>query len=214
MTKKSLVLAALAAGLVFSGSAFAANNIAVQAACALNGTNFGLCVNMQTGQTNFTYVQDNSPNAETTFRANFWIDPNSVAMAANIDFVVFACSGPLTAAPSALRLFLVRDSTGTNYRLRGYSRNNPGEAVNWSRTNALTIGDAARNVEVQWKADTSPGGTDGFVKVTRLDNAASVTATDTINDQHVLNRCFFGAVTSIEGTANGQVRLDQYASFR
>jgi hypothetical protein len=215
---KSLVrfAIALAAVLAFVAPAMADNTISVEPQgavpnepCNLEGS-FGLAVRLD-GSGDQALVQDNTPDMETTFRARFRIDPNSITMPAGANHVVMGGNGPIG---SVLRVWLLRDVGGTTYRVRAHARNDPAEPESYTRTNAITIGDAAREVEVEWAASSAPGADDGFVTIRRIDNGASATETGINNDEQLINRALFGAVTSMDAGDLGAYCLDDYSSFR
>ncbi len=66
--KKGMILIAIIAALALAGSA-SADSLAVNATAAMGGTSFGLQVDHN--NTSATYVQDNSPTGESTYRASF-----------------------------------------------------------------------------------------------------------------------------------------------
>lgn len=215
---KSIVryVIALAAVVAFAAPAMAANTISVEPQgglpnepCNLEGS-FGLAVRLD-GSADQALVQDNTPDMETTFRARFRIDPNSITMPAGATHVVMGGNGPIG---SVLRVWILRDVGGTTYRVRAHARNDPAEVENYSRTDAITIGDASRVVEVEWAAASAPGANDGFVTIRRIDNGASQTVTGINNDEQVINRALFGAVTSMDAGVIGAHCLDDYSSFR
>jgi hypothetical protein len=203
---------AVVAALACAAPALAANTMAVTGApCNLEGS-FGLAVTLD-GSSDQALVQNNDPDQEVTFRARFRIDPNSITMPAGANHVVMGGNGPVG---SVLRVWLLRDVGGTTYRVRAHARNDPEEAETYSRTNAITIGDAARVVEVEWAASSAAGADDGFVTIRRIDNGASQTVTGINNDDAsgVINRALFGAVTSMDVGDSGTYCLDDYSSFR
>lgn len=78
----------VAAVIALAGTAMAQNTVYAHADAAMNGTNFGLVLDLD-GSTGNTFVQDNTPAAETVYRASFWIDPNTLPMGNTDKFVVF-----------------------------------------------------------------------------------------------------------------------------
>jgi len=69
-----ILLAATVVLLCCAGAAWANNTVAVNGAAALQGS-FGMQLSLD-GSTNAAYVQDNSPNSETTYHAEFRVRRN------------------------------------------------------------------------------------------------------------------------------------------
>lgn len=99
--------------IALAGSATAQNTVYADATAAMNGTNFGLVLDLD-GSTSNTFVEDQSPTDETVYRATFWFDPNSLSMANADKFVVFVARTP--AFVNVLRLQFNYNSG--NYRVR------------------------------------------------------------------------------------------------
>ena len=83
--RMTLMVVALVA---FAGAASAQNTVYADAAAAMNGTNFGLVLDLD-GTTSNTFVEDQTPAAETVYRATFWFDPNTLPMGNTDKFVIF-----------------------------------------------------------------------------------------------------------------------------
>jgi hypothetical protein len=74
--------------VALAGSAMAQNTVYADASAAMNGTNYGLVLNLD-GTTSNAYVEDQSPADETVYRASFWFDPNDLPMDPTDKFVIF-----------------------------------------------------------------------------------------------------------------------------
>ena len=83
--RMTLMVVALVA---FAGAASAQNTVYADAAAAMNGTNFGLVLDLD-GTTSNTFVEDQTPAAETVYRATFWFDPNTLPMGHTDKLVIF-----------------------------------------------------------------------------------------------------------------------------
>jgi hypothetical protein len=83
--KTALIVVAVVA---VAGSASAANTVYADASAAMNGTNFGLVLDLD-GTTTNAFVEDQTPADETVYRASFWFDPNDLAMTNTNKFVIF-----------------------------------------------------------------------------------------------------------------------------
>lgn len=92
-----------------AGFASAQNTVYVQqdGTGAMNGTNYGLTLDLD-GSTGNAFVEDQTPDNETVYRASFWFDPNDLAMSPANKFVIF----------------LARDATFTNILRLQFNYNN------------------------------------------------------------------------------------------
>jgi hypothetical protein len=78
----------IAAVVAFAGTAMAQNTVYADAAAAMNGTNYGLVLDLD-GTTSNAFVEDQTPAEETVYRASFWFDPNDLPMSNTDKFVIF-----------------------------------------------------------------------------------------------------------------------------
>ena len=210
--RKSVIcgICCLFAGLFVAVPAFAANSLAVTSAAALEG-NFGLAIT-QDGSSNQVWVQDSSPNNETCAVIRFRIDPNGFGLPDGKETTVAVGQGPNinNGGANVFRINLVR-STGGAYRMRAHARLDDGPGVpNWARTGSVTIGDAPRQIQVEWCA----GNGDGFIRVTRLDNNGMVEETGLVNQARDWRRTKFGLPTLVRPEATGTYYLDDFEAYR
>lgn len=202
----------LGAGLLFAVAPLAATSLQVTAAAALEG-NFGLEI-VRDGNTGFAYVEDRSPSQESCGTIRFRIDPNSVAMPNSTIEAILVGNGNDPGGGSAVfRVYLLRSTNGT-YRVRAFGRIDDGVGADWARTKSVTIGDAARQVQVEWCKATALGANDGFIRITRLDNGLTQEVTGIDSDERDWRRTKFGLVTSIDPGIVGSIYLDDFQSFR
>jgi hypothetical protein len=125
---KNRVLVAIAAVLLMSaGAAFAQNSLQVLPGAALNGTNFGMQVNVGTGggSTNAVYVQSDHPTAETHMRTVMRIKADTLNAPAtgagrNYRFANIVDSDD-PALPHKV-FFLQRQTTTGNWRLAVWNK--------------------------------------------------------------------------------------------
>jgi hypothetical protein len=91
--KKGITLIAVAAALTMVGSV-SADSLTVNAAAAMGGTNYGLEVYHD--NTDRAYVQDNTPDFETTYRATFLFNAGTVTVGSPRNFrqSLFRAIGP------------------------------------------------------------------------------------------------------------------------
>lgn len=124
-TGKALVMGA--AILLVAGSAFAANTLTVTGGAALNGTSFGMSVNLD-GTGNNVFVESQHPNNETHYRARF-----------------FLCPGGLNLNPnSSVRIGAIGDDTLGQHIVMFLRRDVPGGGTDqWLFNTWISASDAA-----------------------------------------------------------------------
>ena len=165
------------------------------------------------------FVVDETPAGESAYRAVFWFDPNGVTMKARDSFVLFEglVRNSGTVGPRqvpAFRLHLRKAPPRTSGpRLVG-------ELFGEDRTRRTTAGiglapSGARRVEVQWRAASAPGATDGLLRVSVLGaDGRSVSAGGVDNAAHRLLTVRLGAVGEVDAGSRGTFYLDGFESYR
>lgn len=214
MSSKSTLLIALAVGAVLAWPAAAANSLDVNANAAMNGTNFGLEVLLD-GSTNNAFVQDDTPAAETTYRATFWLDPNGVTMGPFERFPIFLARD--ATFQNILRLQLQWNPIANKYRLRMQILKNNGD---WA--NARANGDTGEQFV---PLGLAPSGPKEVTIQAHFENNSLASVSVTANGQTFYKDSFqagnwsvdtirFGATRAITGSMNGSFYLDEFSSFR
>jgi hypothetical protein len=178
----------------------------VTAAAGLAGTAHGM--RTLVNDTNSLYVQDDTPNAESRYRARFYFDPNGFDPGeADSHFRV--------------RIFLAQDASnvrvvtivlkrqGGQYSIEGLARLNDGTRAD---TGFFDITNAPHFVEFDWKRATGPGASDGYLALL-IDNVTVSFLPGLDNDQVPVDQARLG-VLSIKTGATGTVHLDQFESRR
>ena len=99
--------------VALAGSAMAQTTVYADATAAMNGTNFGLVLDLD-GTTTNAFVEDQTPADETVYRATFWFDPNDLTMGTADKFVIFLAR--TSAFKNILRLQF--NYNNGNYRVR------------------------------------------------------------------------------------------------
>lgn len=210
---RSLLILAVAA--LLAPAAFAQNSLAVNNAAALNGTSFGLEVSLD-GSTNSVFVEESDlTNDETVYRGQFWLDPNSLSMAAGSRFaaIVIRTDG----GGNIGRLQLNRNAADTSYRVRYQHRNAAGDYVGTrlggNGTKFISIGD--NPVLVTFEATIGGGGV-GFIQITVDDNG-----TVTTHERGPFGNAANGDIDAVRAGArgtsaalNGSYYFDEFESFR
>ena len=155
---------------------------------------------------NAIYVTDDSPNAETRYRARFYFDPNSITMSSGNDYYLFyGYSGSSTVV---VRIEF-RRSSGV-YQLRAGLRN---DSSSWTSTSWFTISDAYHFIEIDWRASTSSGANNGGLTFW-IDGTQRADLTGMDNDTRRIDRVRLGAVSGLNSGTRGTIYFDAFQSRR
>jgi len=189
-------------------SAWSANtadggDLSVSAAAALVGTRGMQAV---IDDNNAIFVTDDTPNAETRYRARFYFDPNSIAMAGGNNHFIF--SGYTGASTLVVRVQF-RFSSG-NYQMRAALRN---DASTWTNTNWFTITNDSHFIELDWRAATAAGANNGGLTFW-IDGVQRANLTTMDNDTRRIDRVRLGAITGIDTGTRGTYYFDAFISRR
>ena len=158
------------------------------------------------GQTNM-YVRDDSPVAESRYRARFYFDPNSVSMA-NSDYIYILQGYAATTNAIMLRLEF-KYSNGT-YQMRLKVLDNSGT---WLNTAYVTIGDTPHVLEFDWLAASAPGANNGQA-VFWVDGVQQGSLAGVANDSYRLESIRFGVPYLSSATMSGTIYFDAFESRR
>ena len=172
-------------------------NLSVTAGAALAG-NYGL----QAAFTNSTnmLVRNDSPAAETRYRARFYFNPNSITMATGDNITLF--QGLDTSGTIALSIQFNRSSTGYQVRARSLDSG----LATFVNTPYFTISNAVHTLEVDW-------GNDGHLAFW-IDGTQQANLTGINNSIYRIETVRLGAPTmSITGTS-GSYYIDAFESRR
>jgi len=150
------------------------------------------------------YVNDDTPNAESHYRARFYFDPNSLSMTDGSAQYIFS-------GYDASAVFQVdfRFSAGSyQIRLRQYNDSGSVSSTNWA-----TISDAPHSIEVEWRAATAAGANDGTVTLW-INGVPSGNLTRVDNDTRRIDSVKLGAVSGIDAGTLGTYFMDAFESRR
>ena len=187
----------------WSSNANDGGDLAAAGNAALVG-NFGLRATID--DTNAIYVTDDTPNAESSYRARFYFDPNTISMANNnAHFIFFGYSG---ASTSILRVNF-RFASGA-YQIQAGGRN---DGNGWSNTNWQLISDAPHFIELNWQAATSGGANNGTLTFW-IDGNQVAMLTNIDNDTRRIDRVRLGAVSGLDSGTSGVYFFDAFESRR
>ena len=185
----------------WSSAVIDAGDLSVNASAALVGSKGLQAVVDNTGA---IYVTDDTPNAETRYRARFYFDPNSISMASgNAHYIFYGYSGTSTVV-SRVEL---RYSSG-NYQLRAAVRNN---SSTWTSSNWFTISDAPHFIEIDWRAATAPGANNGSLALW-IDSVQWANLTGINNDTRRIDRARLGAIEGLDSGTLGTYYFDAFES--
>ena len=224
---KLKTLSIFALSLLVAGSAFGANSLAVTNAAAMGGTGgtacgggaCGLAVTLD-GSTNAAKVVDQTPNNETPYRAQFYLDLATLNQN-NASFWILARATEQSAVNSAFQLIVTRKFDQWRFFLRARTNG----AVD-RFTGRITLDDADGRVptlyQVQFYASPTPGVAGGDVELCALTGVAAGTCVDTfsifgnlLNNSNLnVDDIHLGAVGSLGAHLSGTFYLDEFASFR
>jgi putative hemolysin len=147
------------------------------------------------------YCTAKLPSAGKTYRARFYFDPNSLAMANGNKHLVFH---GLQGSKSLLRLEIGRNSG--KYQLRAGLLNDQGA---WKYSSWTSISDAPHWIELSWKAASSAGRNNGFLALW-IDGPRKAYLTGVDNDTHLLNKVQLGAISGIDTGTRGRYYFDEF----
>ena len=183
-------------------SAWSANsnnsgNLSVTAGAALAG-NYGLQATFT--NTTLMLVRNDSPAAETRYRARFYFNPNSISMATGDNITLF--QGLDVGGAIVLSIQFNRSSTAFQVRARSYDSG----LANFVNTPYFTISNAMHTLEVDW-------GNDGHLTFW-IDGMQQANLTGINNSIYRIETVRLGAPTmSVTGTS-GSYYIDAFESRR
>jgi hypothetical protein len=187
----------------WTGSVTDAGDLSVTSAAALVGTKGMQAV---IDDANLIYVTDDSPNSEPRYRARFYFDPNSIAMASGDNHrIIVAYAGTSTAV---IRCEF-RYYSGA-YQVEFLVLNDSGS---WQSTNWFTISDAKHSIEFDWKAATAVGASNGYLTLW-IDGTQQANLTGIDNDTRRVDRVRLGAIYGIDTGTRGTYYFDDFVSRR
>ena len=154
---------------------------------------------------NAIYMTDNTPNAESRYRARFYFDPNSIVMAdRDSHYLLYGYTG----STPVLRVEL-RSSKG-NYQLRAAARN---DSNGWANSGWTSIGDASHFIELDWRAASIAGANDGTLAFW-IDGIQVASLSGIDNDTRRIDTIQIGAVAEIDAGTRGTYYFDAFESRR
>jgi YD repeat-containing protein len=151
---------------------------------------------------NALYVVDYTPDAAARYRARFYFDPNSIAMANNNSHYIFQATD---AGTNTLFYLNFRYNYG-DYQVQAVLIN---DAINptWTYSDWYTITDQFHYLEIDWRSGTG----DGRLYLW-IDGVRKATLTGISNNSHRVERVQLGAVSGIDTGTRGIYYFDAFES--
>jgi hypothetical protein len=179
-------------------------DLAVTTAAALEGSR-GMRVRIDDNTP--ICVIDDTPSGETSYKAKFLFDPNSIRMASGDFHTIFLGQDLRTSYVAALRVDFRKVESG--YQLRAGARK---DDLVWINTTWFAITDQSHEIEVEWDASQSAGMDNGQLTFF-IDSIQRADLTGIDNDTFRIDRVRLGAVSGIDTTTRGVYFFDFFESF-
>jgi hypothetical protein len=150
------------------------------------------------------YVTDELPNAETHYRARFYLNPNSISMGEGMDFYIF--TGYQTSSVFQLQLGF---SAG-NYRIRLRQQNDSNTTTS---TAWINIANGSNVIEIEWWAASAAGANNGGANLW-IDGVPSGALSGLDNDTRRIEFVRLGAISGLNAGTLGTYYMDAFESRR
>jgi hypothetical protein len=187
----------------WSSSVTDSGSLSVTPAAALDGS-FGL--QAEINDNNSIYVIDDTPDAETSYRARFYLDPNSISMADKDAFYVLNGYNSSLAEVLRVEIRLFK----AVYQLRASARS---DSNSWTTSDWVDLIDVPQVIELSWRAATTAGANNGSL-ILWVDEVQSANLTRIDNDTRRIDQIRLGAVAEIDIGTRGILYFDAFASTR
>ena len=183
----------------WSSAAIGGGDLSVSTAAALAGTRgMQAAINDNTA----IYVTDDTPAAESRYRARFYFDPNSISMSSGDNhFIFYAISG----TSKVVTRIQFRFTNSGGYQVRVQILNNSSA---WTNSAWFGISDAPHALEINWLAATNGGIT------LWIDGTQRAALTGIANSNYRVDRVRLGAVNGIDTGTRGTTYFDAFESRR
>jgi hypothetical protein len=181
------------------------SDLSASGAAAMAGTSSGLRAFVN--DTNPLFVQDDTPNAENSYRVRFYFDPNGFDPG---ELQSHFRTRILIAQGSGFRVITIvlKRQLGA-YTVEARVRRNDGTRAD---TGFFPISDGPHFIEFNWQRATGPGANDGYLQLL-IDGGAVATLSGIDNNQVPVDLVRMGAL-SVKTGAAGTLYFDQFESRR
>jgi len=175
----------------------------------------GALVTLTSGDATATFLQDNSPSAESAYRARFYVNLRTLVMTDGTGFDLFAAYDgadptPPTVAGNAVLRVSVGQASGKK-QLTVAARLNGGTES--STLIPIVLADGWRSIEIDWAKATGSGTNNGHLNLW-VDGKVQTGLSGLNNDTETINYSRWGAVAGLDAGTSGSFRLDDFASQR
>lgn len=188
---------------VWPASSTDAGDLSVSPSAALTGSQ-GMQVVID--DNNVLYVADDTPNAESHYRARFYLDPNGLTMASGNAHYIF--TGVFGSTVGAVRLNF-RYSSGS-YQLSAILLDDSSNSVS---TPWFPVSDMPHVIELEWQAASAAGANNGSFRLW-LDGAQVAELTNIDNDSQRIDLIVLGPYSGIDTGTRGTYFFDAFESRR
>ncbi len=151
------------------------------------------------------YVRDDTPNAETRYRARFYFDPNGIVMTSGDGHTI------LEAYQGATVVLHVQFRWSTSgYQVRARIRT---DTTTFLTTAWYTISDASHFIELDWLAATGVGANNGSLTLW-IDGVQMQIVSGVDNDTRRVDEVRLGPLSGIDAGTSGTEYFDAFESRR
>lgn len=189
----------------WSATVTGAGGVTTSAAAAMSGAR-GLQVTIDSA--NRRFVQDDSPQSESRYRARFWFDPNGFTPGNDTQRVILLQAFSRIPARKKLVQMMVRRTNG-QYRLLFKVRRDDGSSAT---TGWLPFSDAPHAIEIDWQRASSLLSADGHLQLW-IDGTSVANLTGLDNSDYFLDFVRLGGI-GLRTTTSGTIYFDAFASRR
>ena len=154
------------------------------------------------------YVEDDTPDAETRYRARFWFDPNGFTPGDAAKKVQILQAFSRTPDRAKLVLLMVR-RVNAQYQLMVKVRT---DDVGMVISNWIPFSDDAHAIEIDWQRASASLAADGHLQLW-LDGTSVANLTGLDNADHFLDFVRLGAV-GVRPSSGGTIYFDRFVSRR
>ncbi len=186
----------------WSGVATGGGDLSVTAAAKLKG---GKGMQAVIDDNTSLYLKDTRPANEARYRARFYFDPNTIAMASGDMHHIF--SGRLGSV-DVFRVLFQRSSAGYQVRVQIRTDAATNTSGSW-----YTITDGPHAIEIEWKAATAAGANNGYISLW-IDGALKQTRSAIDNDTQRVDEVRLGPLAGIDAGTRGVTYFDAFESRR
>jgi hypothetical protein len=150
-------------------------------------------------------VYDDSPEAESRYRARFNFDPNGIYMPDMSSIQILnGRSGSTAVLVVEMRII------NGEYQVRVLALTDGGT---WRIGSYFPISDGEHTIELDWQAATAEGADDGYLSLW-IDGGFRSTLMGIDNDTRRIERGMLGAIAGVNSTTNGTLYFDAFESRR